>query len=206
MTSTRTLPAAAQDSTMKCPSCNFVHHAKTDVFGNQKGVACDYDAREIFGITATCPICLEECSEIVALSCGHVLCKMDYQRIGGYVQGVQNRENDEGFDDSILIHIQNAGQNGVNGTYRRHHGDYIRRYTSMGRYNGEDVEYYIELRVVDGTKMWYLSCHTGNPSEPQVDFYRAKVNECAYPYRVRWEAATILGTFPAPRVAVSHFT
>jgi hypothetical protein len=196
---------------MKCPSCNFAHHAKTDVFGNQKGADCDYDAREIFGIAVTCPICLEECTEIVALPCGHVLCKADYRRMGGSVRrgGARDRESEEGSanDDGVLVHVQNAGRGGVNGTYRRHRGDPAGRYTSMGRYNGGDVEYCIELRVADdGAGMWYLSCRTGNPSEPPVDFYRAKVNECEYPYRVRWEAATLLGTFPAPRVVVSHFT
>ena len=114
----------------------------------------------------------------------------------------------EGSDDSdndVIVHIQSAGQKSVNGTYRRHDGE-MNRYTSMGRYNGNDVEFFIELRVENGKKMWYLSCETGNPSEPPIEFYRAKVNErCAYPSRVRWEAATLCGTFPSPRASVSHF-
>lgn len=35
--------------------------------------------------TATCPICLEEVSPIVALPCGHSLCMDDYKRMGGYL-------------------------------------------------------------------------------------------------------------------------
>ncbi|KAL7469500.1 hypothetical protein ACHAXS_009763 [Conticribra weissflogii] len=35
--------------------------------------------------TATCPICLEEVSPIVALPCGHPLCIDDYKRLGGYL-------------------------------------------------------------------------------------------------------------------------
>jgi len=118
---------------------------------------------------------------------------------------IQNQENDEESIGSVLIHLRKAGQHGVNGTYQRHHG-YKNKYTSRGRYNGEDVEYYIELRVVGGQKMWYLSCPTGNPSEPPVDFYKAQVNErCAYPSRVRWEAASLHGTFPSPKVSESYF-
>ena len=125
--------------------------------------------------------------------------------MGGYVQNVLNQEDNEESNDSVLIHIRKAGQHGVNGTYRRHHGD-ENRYTGLGRYNAEDVEYCIEIRIVGGQKIWHLSCYTGNPSEPPVDFYKAKVNEsCAYPSRVRWEPASLLGTFPSPRVSVSYF-
>jgi hypothetical protein len=247
---------------MRCPSCNFVHHAKTDVFGNHRkkkagdddGASCsdsdcraggrDYDAREIYGISATCPICLEECEDIVALPCGHVLCCADYRRMGGSVRGVRGgrggggdgggglarnlRTTREGGDDDdgdggVLVHVRNAGQDGVNGTYRRHRGDPPGRYTSMGRYDGSDATYSIELRVSvvagdDGARVWYLSCSRSegdDDNDPSgrrqqrsrvVDFYRAKVGECSYPYRVTWEAATLLGTYPAPRVAVSHFT
>jgi hypothetical protein len=93
----------------------------------------------------------------------------------------------------------------------------------MGRYDGSDATYSIELRVSvvagdDGARVWYLSCSRSegdDDNDPSgrrqqrsrvVDFYRAKVGECSYPYRVTWEAATLLGTYPAPRVAVSHFT
>ena len=133
-------------------------------------------------------------------------------RAGGGRSARDPREGGDGEgpadDDRVLVHVLNAGQDGVNGTYRRHRGDPAGRYTSMGRYKGEDAEYSIELRVAadGGSGVWYLSCRAGNPGEPPVDFYRARVGECAYPYRVRWEAATLLGTFPAPRVEVSHFT
>jgi len=116
------------------------------------------------------------------------------------------------------VHVRSAGQDGVNGTYRSHRGDPPGRYTSMGRYDGTDATYSIELRrVANGANAWYLSCSRSGGGDPGdydppgvrptvVDFYRAKVGACAYPYGVRWEAATLLGTYPAPRVAVSHFT
>lgn len=127
--------------------------------------------------------------------------------MGGYVQSIQNEESNEESTDSVLIHVREAGHQYVNGTYRRHHGDPKNKYTSIGRYEGQDVEYYIELRIMGGKKMWYLCCQTGNPSEPPIDFYRAKVNErCAYPSQVKWVSASLHGTFPAPKnVSVSHF-
>ena len=197
---------------MKCPSCNCEHHAKTDVFGNKKGQAskCDFGGREIFGVTTTCSICLDECSELVALPCGHILCKADYQRMGGFVQSFRNTQNnDDKESHGILINIRKAGQHGVNGTYRKHDGEKSSKYTSMGRYNGNDVEYCIESRENsnNGQKYWYLCCYTGNnPNEPPVDFYKAQVNGiCAYPARVRWEPATLNGTFPCPKVSISYF-
>lgn len=171
----------------------------------------DFDVREIFGISATCPICLDDCTEVVALPCGHVLCKADYQRMGGSVEqcclnndSTNNVDDDEHNADRIIIRVKDAGQHGVNRTYTRHHDD-RNRYISMGRYDGEDVEYFIEMRV-ENKKIWYLGCQTGNPNEAPVDFYRAQVNErCAYPTRVRWESATIAGTFPSPKSDQYYF-
>ena len=160
------------------------------------------------GVIATCPICLEESTDVVALPCGHVLCKTDYEKLGGRVKSMQTNDNTEEEDDfttKMLIHIRKAGQHAVNGTYRRHHHD-KNRYTSMGRYDGKDVEYYIELRNVSGEKYWYLSAvdHC-NPNDAPTDFYKAKVNlRFGYPCHVVWESATLYGTFPAPKVSMSR--
>ena len=235
---------ADADATLRCPSCNFVHRARTDVFGNVVAASSgptppsrDYDARIVYGTTATCPICIEECTDIVALRCGHVLCVSDYARMGGCVRGMtrddssrRDREDEDGDRDyGMLVHVRNAGQGGVNGTYRRHRDDDVDdrgggnawdggggcRYTSMGRYDGRDAIYCMELRVVDGgrTNMWYLSCHTcddgTNIGRTDVDFYRGRTIDGSttreYPHRVTWESASIYGTFPLPRVAISHF-
>ena len=112
--------------------------------------------------------------------------------MGGFVKHNAKRDDSSEEDcSSILINIRNAGQSCVNGTYRRH-CDNKNRYTSMGRYNNRDVEFYIELRTVDTQKWWYLSVssNTDNPSEPPnvIDFYRARVNpQLAYPSRISWK-------------------
>lgn len=197
-------------STLKCPQCSTVHHAREDEFCNPRQYPDgkkDFDARRVLGITATCPICLDDFSEVYALPCGHILCKDDYQRMGGYVPCTHNShdgndEHEESHTDKVLIQIRNAGQSGANGTYRRH-CDTKNKYGRMGRYDGLDVEYFIDIRTdsESGRKSWYLSCDTGNPSEPPVDFYKATVNgRCAYPSKVKWEIVTLgLGSFPAPQ-------
>lgn len=200
----------ASSDTLKCPTCKYTHHAKTDVFGNRKSKG-DFDIREVYGCRTTCPICLEERSDIVALPCGHVMCKVDYQIMGGHLPNFRRGENDDldtGDVDSeiILINIQGGGI--ANGTYRRHCSD-RNKYTQPGRYNAEDVEYVIEMREdkEKDQKYWYISCHTGNPQNPPVDFYRAKVNKaCAYPANVKWQVVSILKeTFPSPKSSFSVF-
>ena len=188
---------------MKCPTCNRQHHAKSDVFCNRSRIAGNFDAREIFGVTTTCPICLEDCSELVALPCGHILCKSDYHRLGGFVRGISDQmDTDDECIDNLLVYIREAGQHGVNGTYRR---DGInKKFTKLGKWNGEDAEFSIEIRVVKGKKMWFISCRLGN--EHLVDFYKAAVNESGnYPARVRWEAASFHGTHPTPQISMSYF-
>jgi hypothetical protein len=41
------------------------------------------NAGQLVFLCGTCPICLEESSPVVALPCGHVVCKEDFERIGG---------------------------------------------------------------------------------------------------------------------------
>jgi hypothetical protein len=153
---------------------------------------------------------------------------------------IDNDENDddtESGSSNILVHIRHAGQAGVNGTYRKHYNknnnsdniDSANRYTSIGRYDNQDVEYCIDLRTVTtggsngNTKqrMWYISCqplgkNNNHPtstssacssSEPfkTIDFYKGHVNQCMYPHHISWEPASLLGTYPAPRSVISHF-
>ena len=273
------MPSSRSDlAVLKCPTCKAKHHPKTDVFCNRKGGhdvdddddeddggdKCynDYDARRLFGITSTCPITLEECSNLVVLPCGHVLSRSAYRSLGGYLpriiscsssrvssiddDGSNNTDDDDdddtdGGSSSILVHIRHAGQAGVNGTYRRHYNkintdgssnsndnnttNNANRYTSIGRYDNQDVEYCIDLRTVttgngNTKRMWYISCRplgtmknnnptttTSNSSDPfkVIDFYKGRVNECMYPHHISWEPASLLGTYPAPRSAISHF-
>lgn len=266
-----TMPSSRSTASavLKCPTCNAKHHPKTDVFCNlHKGghededgnnSYNDYDARQLFGITSTCPITLEECSNLVVLPCGHVLSYGAYHSLGGYLPrtlscsssrvsidndgGSNNDEDDDDTDggsSSILVHIRHAGQAGVNGTYRKHYNknnidsssnnnntnnNNANRYTSIGRYDNQDVEYCIDLRTVTTTggsngnikqRIWYISCqplgakNNNNPTsagEPfkTIDFYKGRVNDCMYPHNILWEPASLAGTYPAPRSVISHF-
>ena len=33
--------------------------------------------------TGDCPVCLEPCSPVVAMPCGHAICRPDFERLGG---------------------------------------------------------------------------------------------------------------------------
>jgi len=69
---------------LKCPLCNDTHCIKPQNNGNV--IFRVNEVRKIFGATAECPVCLEECSEIVALPCGHVLCEDDCKRLMSVMQ------------------------------------------------------------------------------------------------------------------------
>ena len=208
---------------LKCPSCNSEHHAKTDVFGNRRVASLspnasdegsDFGVLELFGASAECSICLETCTDIVGLPCGHCLCKSDYKRLGGMVRAFNEDDHthrDE-RDDDVIVTVKRAGKKEVNGTYKK---DY-NRYTRSARYNGKDVEYSIEKRVISGKKMWVICCRSmmneeggdekdkGGKQDP-VDFYRAAVNEtCEYPSGVKW-ISSLIGMGQAPRSEVSYF-
>merc|ERR1711862_840804 len=143
--------------------------------------------------------------ELIALPCGHLLSKKAYIQMGGCIGNGNELENEEEEESKALIHITKAGQGGANGTYRKGKS---KRFTKYGRYDGQDVDYFIEIKTVNFKRWWYLSCETGsNPNEASVvvEFYRAQVNEsCDYPKGVKWEAATLFGTFPSPCVTVSY--
>ncbi|KAL7440907.1 hypothetical protein ACHAXM_007538 [Skeletonema potamos] len=195
------------NATLKCPNCNCEHHAKTDVFGNRKGSAysdegSDFGVLELFGATAECAICLEVCEDIIGLPCGHCLCKSDYKRMGGIVRAFNEDDHaNRGESDDVIVTVKRAGKKEVNGTYKKD----CNRYTRSARYNGKDVEYSIEKRVVNGKKMWVLCCRSEDGKEDPVDFYRAAVNEtCEYPSSVKW-VSSLIGMGPAPRSEVSYF-
>lgn len=195
---------------LKCPTCNSEHHAKTDVFGNlcshnkSSDQGSDFGVLELFGATAECAICLEVCEDIVGLPCGHCLCKSDYKRMGGIVRAFNEDEhgNRGECDDDVIVTVKRAGKKEVNGTYKKD----CNRYTRSARYDGKDVEYSIEKRVVNGKKMWVLCCRSEDQGkEDPVDFYKATVNEtCEYPSSVKW-VASLIGSGPAPRSEVSYF-
>eukprot|EP00985_Skeletonema_marinoi_P017884 scaffold9898_cov198-Skeletonema_marinoi.AAC.7 len=104
-------------------------------------------------------------------------------------------------DDDVIVTVKRAGKKEVNGTYKKD----CNRYTRSARYDGKDVEYSIEKRVVNGKKMWVLCCRSEEGKEDPVDFYRATVNEtCEYPSSVKW-VSTLIGSGPAPRSEVSYF-
>ena len=194
-------------ATLKCPSCNSEHHAKTDIFGNRykhcSDEGSDFGVLELFGAKTKCAICLETCEDIVGLPCGHCLCKSDYKRMGGIVRAFNEDEHQHRgeCDDDVIVTVKRAGKKEVNGTYKKD----CNRYTRSARYDGKDVEYSIEKRVVNGKKMWVLCCRSEEGKEDPVDFYRATVNEtCEYPSSVKW-VSTLIGSGPAPRSEVSYF-
>jgi len=230
-----------KNAILKCPNCNCEHHAKTDVFGNRKLLTSsnnsdegsDFGVLELFGASAECAICLETCTDIIGLPCGHCLCKADYKRMGGIVRAFNEDDeytNRSECDDDVIVTVKRAGKKEVNGTYKK---DY-NRYTRSARYEGKDVEYSIEKRVIAGKKNWVICCRSmedteevekkkktmkkddkkksgGNGSssssggEDVVDFYRALVNEtCEYPSSVKW-VASMIGMGQAPRSEVSYF-
>eukprot|EP00531_Pseudo-nitzschia_arenysensis_P004216 CAMPEP_0116151934 /NCGR_PEP_ID=MMETSP0329-20121206/20376_1 /TAXON_ID=697910 /ORGANISM="Pseudo-nitzschia arenysensis, Strain B593" /LENGTH=494 /DNA_ID=CAMNT_0003648609 /DNA_START=162 /DNA_END=1646 /DNA_ORIENTATION=+ len=87
--------SARQRSTdLKCPVCNeiFVDYEASDhpnAPGSRSGsTRCSHGAMSLFTKLHQCPICFEENIEapnVVALACGHVLCKEDFCRLGGHV-------------------------------------------------------------------------------------------------------------------------
>lgn len=127
--------------------------------------------------------------------------------MGGIVRSFNEDENANrgDSDDDVIVTIKKAGKKEVNGTYKKD----CNRYTRSARYNGKDVEYYIEKRVISGKKMWVICCRSmegDETKEDPVDFYRASVNEtCEYPSSVKWVSSSIIGMNPAPRSEVSYF-
>lgn len=194
-------PQDKSHGTLKCPTCNHTHHARTDVFCNLKD-NLDFDAREIFGLSGVCPICLEDCSSLVALPCGHILCKADYVRLGGHVVCIEQNEESES-PENVILNIRRAGVNSANGTYQ--YDLEKERYTRLGVWDGKDAEFSVETRAVNGKKMWFLSCRV-NGVEDVTDFYRADVvDSSCYPSLVRWHSSGMSGVHPLPKVQVSYF-
>ncbi len=86
---------AAQRSTdLKCPVCNeiFVDYEASqhpNAPGNRSGsTRCSHGALTLFTKLHQCPICFDDDIEppnVVALACGHVVCKEDFCKLGGHV-------------------------------------------------------------------------------------------------------------------------
>ena len=148
----------------------------------------------------------DDCSDLIALPCGHLLCKGDYQRLGGYVRSGVLERGGEGSDESsesVILNIRSAGVGGVNGTYR--FCIVSNKYTRLGFYKGNDAEFSVESRVVDGKKLWFISVE--QEGKERVDLYKAKVEQSSnYPSGVTWHQAHLLeGLRPMPKIAISYF-
>jgi len=139
---------------------------------------------------------------LVALPCGHVLCKADYCRLGGHVVNIQH-ENEDESPDNVILNIRRVGAKAVTGTYR--YDAEREKYTRLGVWDGKDAEFSVETRAVNGKKMWFLSCRV-NGSGEATDFYKAPVvDSTCYPSLVRWSSAGMSGVYPLPKLEVSYF-
>jgi hypothetical protein len=79
---------------LKCPICSeiFVDYEASDhpnAPGKRSGsTRCSHGAMSLFTKLHQCPICFEDDIEppnVVALACGHVVCKEDFCKLGGHV-------------------------------------------------------------------------------------------------------------------------
>jgi hypothetical protein len=86
---------SSQATDLKCPVCNevFVDYEASDhpnAPAKRSGTStkCSHGALCLFTKLHHCPICFEEDIEppnVVALACGHVVCKEDFCKLGGHV-------------------------------------------------------------------------------------------------------------------------
>eukprot|EP00535_Pseudo-nitzschia_heimii_P003973 CAMPEP_0197179936 /NCGR_PEP_ID=MMETSP1423-20130617/4731_1 /TAXON_ID=476441 /ORGANISM="Pseudo-nitzschia heimii, Strain UNC1101" /LENGTH=506 /DNA_ID=CAMNT_0042629941 /DNA_START=201 /DNA_END=1722 /DNA_ORIENTATION=- len=80
---------------LKCPVCSevFVDYEASDhpnASGGRSSTTtrCSHGAMSLFTKLYHCPICFEEDIEppnVIALACGHVVCKQDFCKLGGHV-------------------------------------------------------------------------------------------------------------------------
>ena len=70
----------------KCPVCSeaYPKESPSEYTNTVPSVQhrCSHGATTIF-VTAPCPICMEDTYPTIALRCGHVLCSVDFERMGG---------------------------------------------------------------------------------------------------------------------------
>jgi hypothetical protein len=70
----------------KCPVCSeaYPKESPSEYTNTVPSVQhrCSHGATTIF-VTAPCPICMEDTYPTIALRCGHVLCRVDFERMGG---------------------------------------------------------------------------------------------------------------------------
>ena len=82
---------------LKCPVCNQVfadYEASDHPNAPGRTTKCSHGALSLFTKLAHCPICFEEDIEppnVVALACGHVVCKEDFVKLGGHVGSDEKR-------------------------------------------------------------------------------------------------------------------
>ena len=84
----------ANTTDVKCPVCSevFIDYEPSNhpnAAGNRPGsTCCSHGALLLFTKLHQCPICFEEDIEppnVVSLSCGHVVCREDFFKLGGYI-------------------------------------------------------------------------------------------------------------------------